>query len=165
MEYSINIAIDVLQEAYEELKADVVPDIENSIKRNITTTTKGKYSNVIYNDRQGLLVENTNGEIVSIEKLSTGTIEQMYLGFRFAMLEKMGGIPIFLDEAFAYYDDERLENVLNVIYQKSKHNQVFVFTCSDREKLIMDKLNIKYNDVVLSKCKNQEWQKYSSENL
>lgn len=156
LEYSINIAIDVLQEAYEELKADVVPDIENSIKRNITTTTKGKYSNVIYNDRQGLLVENTNGEIVSIEKLSTGTIEQMYLGFRFAMLEKMGGIPIFLDEAFAYYDDERLENVLNVIYQKSKHNQVFVFTCSDREKLIMDKLNIKYNDVVLSKCKNQE---------
>ncbi len=154
LEYSINIAIDVLQEAYEELKADVVPDIENSIKRNITTTTKGKYSNVIYNDRQGLLVENTNGEIVSIEKLSTGTIEQMYLGFRFAMLEKMGGIPIFLDEAFAYYDDERLENVLNVIYQKSKHNQVFVFTCSDREKLIMDKLNIKYNDVVLSKCKN-----------
>ena len=89
----------------------------------------------------------------------------MYLGFRFAMLEKMGGIPICLDEAFAYYDDERLENVLNVIYQKSKHNQVFVFTCSDREKLIMDKLNIKYNDVVLSKCKNQEWQKYSSENL
>lgn len=165
LEYSINIAIDVLQEAYEELKADVVPDIENSIKRNITTTTKGKYSNVIYNDRQGLLVENTNGEIVSIEKLSTGTIEQMYLGFRFAMLEKMGGIPIFLDEAFAYYDDERLENVLNVIYQKSKHNQVFVFTCSDREKLIMDKLNIKYNDVVLSKCKNQEWQKYSSEIL
>ena len=165
LKYSINIAIDVLQEAYEELKADVVPDIENSIKRNITTTTKGKYSNVIYNDRQGLLVENTNGEIVSIEKLSTGTIEQMYLGFRFAMLEKMGGIPIFLDEAFAYYDDERLENVLNVIYQKSKHNQVFVFTCSDREKLIMDKLNIKYNDVVLSKCKNQEWQKYSSENL
>ena len=156
LEYSINIAIDVLQEAYEELKADVVPDIENSIKRNITTTTKGKYSNVIYNDRQGLLVENTNGEIVSIEKLSTGTIEQMYLGFRFAMLEKMGGIPIFLDEAFAYYDDERLENILNVIYQKSKHNQVFVFTCSDREKLIMDKLNIKYNDVVLSKCKNQE---------
>lgn len=156
LEYSINIAIDVLQEAYEELKADVVPDIENSIKRNIATTTKGKYSNVIYNDRQGLLVENTNGEIVSIEKLSTGTIEQMYLGFRFAMLEKMGGIPIFLDEAFAYYDDERLENVLNVIYQKSKHNQVFVFTCSDREKLIMDKLNIKYNDVVLSKCKNQE---------
>lgn len=156
LKYSINIAIDVLQEAYEELKADVVPDIENSIKRNITTTTKGKYSNVIYNDRQGLLVENTNGEIVSIEKLSTGTIEQMYLGFRFAMLEKMGGIPIFLDEAFAYYDDERLENVLNVIYQKSKHNQVFVFTCSDREKLIMDKLNIKYNDVVLSKCKNQE---------
>lgn len=154
LEYSINIAIDILQDSYEELKEDIVPDIENSIKRNITTTTKGKYSNVIYNDRQGLLVENTNGEIISIEKLSTGTIEQMYLGFRFAMLEKMGGIPIFLDEAFAYYDDERLENVLNVIYQKSKYNQVFIFTCSDREKLIMDKLNIKYNDVVLNKCKN-----------
>lgn len=150
MEYSINLAIDVLNDSYEELKAEIVPNIEDSIKRNINTTTDGKYENVIYNDKQGLMVENLSGDIVQIEKLSTGTIEQMYLGFRFAMLEKMKNIPIFLDEVFAYYDDERLENVLKAIYQKSKNSQVFILTCSDREKRIMDKLNIGYNDICLN---------------
>ena len=128
----------------------MILNIENLIKENITTTTDEKYNNVIYNDKQGLLVENPSGEIVQIEKLSTGTIEQMYLGFRFAMIEKMKNIPIFLDEVFAYYDDERLENVLNAIHQKSKNNQVFILTCSDREKRIMDRLKIKYNDVCLN---------------
>ena len=147
LEYSINLAIEVLNDSYEELKEEIVPNIENLIKENITTTTDEKYNNVIYNDKQGLLVENPSGEIVQIEKLSTGTIEQMYLGFRFAMIEKMKNIPIFLDEVFAYYDDERLENFLNAIRQKSKNNQVFILTCSDREKRIMDRLKIKYNDV------------------
>ena len=150
LEYSINLAIEVLNDSYEELKKEIVPNIENLIKENITTTTDEKYNNVIYNDKQGLLVENPSGEIVQIEKLSTGTIEQMYLGFRFAMIEKMKNIPIFLDEVFAYYDDERLENVLNAIRQKSKNNQVFILTCSDREKRIMDRLKIKYNDVCLN---------------
>ncbi len=150
LEYSINLAIEVLNDSYEELKEEIVPNIENLIKENITTTTDEKYNNVIYNDKQGLLVENPSGEIVQIEKLSTGTIEQMYLGFRFAMIEKMKNIPIFLDEVFAYYDDERLENVLNAIRQKSKNNQVFILTCSDREKRIMDRLKIKYNDVCLN---------------
>lgn len=150
LEYSINLAIEVLNDSYEELKEEIVPNIENLIKENITTTTDEKYNNVIYNDKQGLLVENPSGEIVQIEKLSTGTIEQMYLGFRFAMIEKMKNIPIFLDEVFAYYDDERLENVLNAIHQKSKNNQVFILTCSDREKRIMDRLKIKYNDVCLN---------------
>lgn len=150
LEYSINLAIEMLNDSYEELKEEIVPNIENLIKENITTTTDEKYNNVIYNDKQGLLVENPSGEIVQIEKLSTGTIEQMYLGFRFAMIEKMKNIPIFLDEVFAYYDDERLENVLNAIHQKSKNNQVFILTCSDREKRIMDRLKIKYNDVCLN---------------
>lgn len=150
LEYSINLAIEVLNDSYEELKEEIVPNIENLIKENITTTTDEKYNNVIYNDKQGLLVENPSGEIIQIEKLSTGTIEQMYLGFRFAMIEKMKNIPIFLDEVFAYYDDERLENVLNAIHQKSKNNQVFILTCSDREKRIMDRLKIKYNDVCLN---------------
>jgi hypothetical protein len=150
LEYSINFAIEMLNDSYEELKEEIVPNIENLIKENITTTTDEKYNNVIYNDKQGLLVENPSGEIVQIEKLSTGTIEQMYLGFRFAMIEKMKNIPIFLDEVFAYYDDERLENVLNAIHQKSKNNQVFILTCSDREKRIMDRLKIKYNDVCLN---------------
>ena len=149
LEYSITLATDVLEEAYEELKADIVPDIENSIKKNIAITTNGRYIDTIYNDNQGLLVENNVGEIIPIEKLSMGTIEQMYLGFRFAMLEKMGNIPMFLDEAFVYYDNDRLENILKTIASKSTTSQIFIMTCSDREERALNKLNIAYNKIEL----------------
>lgn len=147
LEFSINLAKDKLDEAYEELKADIVPHIEQSIKNNIAETTNGNYLNVIYNDRLGLLVENTVGETITIDKLSMGTIDQMYLGFRFAIAEKIDNAPIFLDETFAYYDDERLENILNVLEEKSKTTQIFIMTCSDREKRILEKLKIKYNEI------------------
>lgn len=149
LEYSITLATDVLEEAYEELKADIVPDIEISIKKNIAITTNGRYIDTIYNDNQGLLVENNVGEIIPIEKLSMGTIEQMYLGFRFAMLEKMGNIPMFLDEAFVYYDNDRLENILKTIASKSTTSQIFIMTCSDREERTLNKLNIAYNKIEL----------------
>ena len=129
------------------MKADIVPHIEQSIKNNIAETTNGNYLNVIYNDRVGLLVENPVGETITIDKLSMGTIDQMYLGFRFAIAEKIDNAPIFLDETFAYYDDERLENVLNVLEEKSKTTQIFIMTCSDREKRILEKLKIKYNEI------------------
>lgn len=147
LEFSINMAKEKLDEAYEELKSDIVPHIEESIKTNIATTTNGNYLNVIYNDRLGLVVENTVGETVTIDKLSIGTIDQMYLGFRFAIAEKINNAPIFLDETFAYYDDERLENILNVLKEKSKTTQIFIMTCSDREKRILEKLKIKYNEI------------------
>ena len=60
--------------------------------------------------------------------------------------EKM---PIILDEAFAYYDDNRLENILKFLCNNMKEHQVIIFTCTKREKEILDKLAIEYNLVEL----------------
>ena len=139
----INIAIQKLDEAYEELKLEVIPEMEKAIKGMIEKTTDGKYNDVIYNNDKGLLVENSIGELVPISKLSLGTIDQMYLGFRLGISKKIGDLPIFLDESFAYYDDERLENTLKTLLKLNK--QIIIMTCSDREKNILDKLKEKYN--------------------
>ena len=56
--------------------------------------------------------------------------------------EKM---PIILDEAFAYYDDERLKNILIFLSNNAKEHQVIIFTCTKREQEILNKLNIEYN--------------------
>ena len=73
----------------------------------------------------------------------------MYLGFRFALAEKIGNAPIILDEPFAFFDDERLENVLKALIEKSKTTQIFILTCSDREQRILNKLSVKYKEVCL----------------
>ena len=56
-------------------------------------------------------------------------------------------MPIILDEAFAYYDDERLANVLKFLINID--NQLIIFSCTNREKEILKKLNVKYNLIEL----------------
>ena len=60
--------------------------------------------------------------------------------------EKM---PIILDEAFAYFDDERLRNCLIFLAEQANKHQIIILTCSRREKEILDLLNIQYNLVEL----------------
>ena len=56
--------------------------------------------------------------------------------------EKM---PIILDEAFAYYDETRLENILKYIHNRFNEHQIILFTCTKRENEILEKENIKFN--------------------
>ena len=56
--------------------------------------------------------------------------------------EKM---PIILDEAFAYFDDERLKNSLLFLIEQAKEHQIILFTCTKREKDILEQLGISYN--------------------
>jgi DNA repair exonuclease SbcCD ATPase subunit len=148
-ETALTLAIDILSEAYNELKKEVIPDIEIRIKDCIKKTTNGKYVDVVYNDKQGLIVQNTKGELITIDKLSIGTIDQMYLGFRLAVLGKLGNVPILLDETFAYFDNERLENILRTLAEMSKENQIIIFSCSDREINMLNKLGARYNHIKL----------------
>lgn len=143
----IEIALQKLNESYEELKSEIIPELQRNIKEKIKETTSGKYLNAIYNNEEGIMVENLVGEIIPISKLSIGTIDQMYLGFRFGISEKMGDIPIILDESFAFYDNERLENILKCFQSLDK--QIIILTCSNREKEVLDKLHVPYNDINL----------------
>lgn len=145
LEYSIKLAMTKLDDAYFELKEEVVPKFENEIKESIKRTTNNEYKKIIYNDEQGILVENYLGDIVTLDKLSVGTIDQVYLGFRLAIANRTAKLPLILDEAFAFYDDERLENILKIFSTEYAERQIVILTCSNREKEILDKLSIDYN--------------------
>ena len=145
LEYSLKLASTKLDEAYEELKREVVPELENEIKKSIVETTNNEYTNVFYNDTQGILVENSLGDIITLDKLSIGTIDQAYLGFRLAVASKTADLPLILDESFAFYDDERLENILNLLAEKYSKRQIIILSCSNREKDMLNKMNVSFN--------------------
>lgn len=144
-EEALRLALDVFRNSYEELKEKIVPDITEEIKKCVAQTTNGEYTNVKYNDNTGVVIENKYGEIITLDKLSIGTMDQIYLGFRLAILNRLSNVPMILDEAFVYYDDMRLENILKVLSKISTEKQIILFTCSNREKNILDKLEVKYN--------------------
>lgn len=149
-EEALKYAIEKLQESYAELKEEVIPDIEKDIKAYISRTTNGKYLNVRYNDYDGLITENELGQIVTVDKLSIGTLDQMYLGFRMAIASKYNNVPIIFDESFVYCDDNRLKNILKVLADMSAERQIIILTCSNREKNILQELNIEANTIDLN---------------
>ena len=98
------------------------------------------------------MVEAENGNYIPIEYLSIGTVEQLYLSLRLsAQAEGISKeiLPIMLDEAFSYYDEERLRNILEFLNKEYIDRQILIFTCTDREKNILDKSNISYNLIEL----------------
>lgn len=151
LERSINIAKEMLEAAYSEVKNSVTPKFTKDLSLLIEKVSNGKYKNVNFDPDNGLIVEREDGEYINCNNLSIGTIDQLYLSLRLSAMNEISEekMPIILDEAFAYYDNERLENILKFINENYKENQVIIFTCSNREKDILDKLNVEYNIVNL----------------
>ena len=91
------------------MKENITPKFTNNLSKIISIITENKYNKVKYNEENGIMVELENGDYMPIDKLSTGTIEQLYLAFRISMIDDLSEetLPLFLDETFAYYDDER----------------------------------------------------------
>ena len=151
LEETINIAKNALEEAYSKMKSEVTPKFTKDLSLLIEKISDGKYKNASFDSEYGLRVENENGKYINSSNLSIGTIDQLYLSLRLSSMNEISNekMPIILDEAFAYYDNERLENILKFMNDTYKDNQILIFTCSNREKDIMDKLNIKYNFIEL----------------
>ena len=143
----ISIAIESLKEAYEEMKASITPKFTKELSQSINEISNGKYSNVTINDEKGMIVENENGEYIEISRLSTGTIDQLYLSLRLSMIDDLSteNLPILLDETFAYFDAERLESAIKYLQLKAKKHQIIIFTCGNREIEALKNLNYTYH--------------------
>lgn len=142
---------DLLEKAYEKMKNNVTPRFTQNLSNIANTISNGKYKKVVFNQEKGLIVELENGDYISANRLSTGAIDELYLSLRLSMLDEISEekMPIILDEAFAYFDDERLKNCLLFLEKQSNEHQIIILTCSNREKQILDSLNIQYNLVEL----------------
>lgn len=145
-EETINIALQNLEEAYEEMKNTITPKFTQNLSNNASRISNGKYTKVTINDEKGLIIENQNGEYIEADKLSIGTIDELYFSLRLSMIEELSEekLPVILDETFAYFDNERMENALKYLANELTGHQVIIFTCSNREKQILNDLELKY---------------------
>jgi len=149
----MNLVKEILSSSYEKMQNSVSPKLTAELSKNISEITNGKYNKVKFNDEQGMIVEIENGNYISAERLSSGTIDQLYLSLRLAILDSVTEekIPIILDEAFSHFDDTRLKNILKYINDKFGDRQLIIFTCNEREINSLNNLKINYNIIKLWK--------------
>ena len=142
-----NIAKKILEESYLEIKNSITPKFFYNLIDVVNIVTNGKYVKVYVNDE--IEVEDYLGKIYSIDKLSYGTIEEIYFSLRvsIALMISEEKFPIILDESFVYFDDKRLKLILDYLY--GLNNQIIILSSSMREKNILDSENYEYNFIRL----------------
>ena len=111
--------------------------------------TGGRYQEV-FMDKDLHLTVNTPERSIPAERLSRGTMEQVYFALRMASGDLLCGqniFPVILDDIFGMYDEDRLTSVLH--WLESQNRQVIISTCNKREMQILDKEGIPYQKLTL----------------
>ncbi|MBO5348765.1 MAG: AAA family ATPase [Clostridia bacterium] len=149
---AINLAKEIIENAYQKMKSNVTPKFTKNLSENIAYITNKKYNKVAISEDEGILIELPSGEYKNANRLSIGTIQQLYLSFRLSMIEDISeeNMPIILDEIFAYYDDNRLKETLKNIKERySNNHQIILFTCTNREEKALKELGYEYSKIEL----------------
>ena len=115
----------------------------------ISKTTNKEYSRIVFNSKDGLITYNRYGEPIKINLLSKGTIDEIYLGFRLSISDRYNNVPMIFDEAFVYFDDERLKNVLKTLDEVCENRQIIILSCTNRETRLLDELKVNYNRIIV----------------
>lgn len=146
---ALELAVSELQRVAGQLGEELEDRMNGEISRYVSLFTENRYDRVQLDD-SGKLQVFTEGRQVRPEALSRGTLEQIYLALRLSagkVLSREECLPILLDEAFAMYDDDRLEQTLGVLSELP--NQIVIFTCQGREEAIFRKNGIRYHKLEL----------------
>lgn len=95
---------------------------------------------------------NTPDKLVSIDQVSSGTMDQIYLAVRLAaarlVQDGANSMPLIFDDSFVLYDDDRLKTALKWLV-KAYDNQIIIFTCHQREAQLLTANQVKYNLITI----------------
>ncbi len=136
--FSLRTALEVLEEANAEIKRDFAPLLNSNTSQIISKITASRYGKLKADEQLVLrTTEPTSRDIVPVSILSGGTIDQMYLALRIALVQtierKDEKLPLIMDEVLAQYDDTRSLETIKMLKELSKERQIILFTCKKRE--------------------------------
>ena len=136
---ALELAEETLRQSAKETGDAGADAMKRKASKILAQITEGRYQGIELDGERRLSVWDGVRRIPA-ERLSRGTIEQIYLSVRLAAAELLleEEIPLIFDDAFAFYDDKRLESALKWLSRSGK--QVIIFTCQNREEEIVNKL-------------------------
>lgn len=133
---ALEMAEEKLEQAARTLGQQTSASVNAKASAIIREITDRKYQGVSVGSRLELSVWDGERKIPA-ERLSRGTLEQIYLSVRMAAAELMQEepLPAILDDTFAFYDDKRLKSALK--WLSGQERQVIILTCQKREAEIL----------------------------
>ena len=136
---AIALAMTALEQANTTLQNRFSPALGGRAAEIFAALTAGKYDKVLLSSDLSLSAEAAGDPMSrSIQQLSQGAADQLYLAVRLAICDMVlpaeKHVPLILDDALVTFDDDRLRAALDCLLSESKNRQILLFTCHDRER-------------------------------
>ncbi|GKX30553.1 hypothetical protein SH1V18_30330 [Vallitalea longa] len=148
---ALTMARDAIEDISKDIQNNFAPKLNEKVSDIISNITNKKYTDIKINPNMEILTyEPENHELINIDYLSKGTIDQMYFGLRLGLIniiKEDKSLPLILDDCFVQYDDNRLKMVLETISKLNR--QIIILSCHKREQEMLSDMDIKFNSIAL----------------
>ncbi|GGH88075.1 uncharacterized protein YhaN [Pullulanibacillus pueri] len=127
-------AKELLTEAKEAYRKTQLPKVLHQASEYIKEITAGRYKNIFFSEEDQFILELTEGKIIPLYQLSRGTKEQVYVSLRLALAAIFSApyaLPLFIDDGFVNFDDDRKEQTINLLKKIAVRRQVIILTCHE----------------------------------
>ena len=140
-EQALEIASETMEKAAASMSKDFGTVLNEKASEILAEVTGGTYARLLVEEDMKLVLL-SDGRRIPVERVSRGTVEQVYFALRMAALELLYGeeVPVILDDAFGCYDEKRLKYTLKWLSEQSR--QVIIFSCQKRELEILHEIEM-----------------------
>ena len=135
---ALALALDSLRAANTALQNRFSPELGRRAAEIFADMTGSGWSSILL-DREFHLSAEAGSDPTrrSVQLLSAGTADQLYLAVRLAICEMIlpteQNPPLILDDALLTFDDRRLGKTLDYLARLGEKRQILLFTCQSRE--------------------------------
>lgn len=139
---ALRLSLDALQAANTTLQNRFSPELGRRAAEIFAAMTGSTWSHILL-DREFHLSAESGSDPTrrSVQLLSTGTADQLYLAVRLAICEMIlppeQNPPLILDDALLTFDDARLSTTLDYLTRLGAQRQILLFTCQGREAALL----------------------------
>lgn len=139
---ALQLSLDALQAANTTLQNRFSPELGRRAAEIFADMTGSTWSHILL-DRDFHLSAESGSDPTrrSVQLLSAGTADQLYLAVRLAICEMIlppeQNPPLILDDALLTFDDARLSTTLDYLTRLGAQRQILLFTCQGREAALL----------------------------
>lgn len=139
---ALQLSLDALQAANTTLQNRFSPELGRRAVEIFADMTGSTWSHILL-DREFHLSAESGSDPTrrSVQLLSAGTADQLYLAVRLAICEMIlppeQNPPLILDDALLTFDDARLSTTLDYLTRLGAQRQIILFTCQGREAALL----------------------------
>ncbi len=126
----------VIQRVQKRYEKERQPKVLLKASQYFQQITDGLYQRVYSPlEMMELRVEDKNGRILNVTQLSQGTVEQLYLSLRLALVNNYAvqgvKLPVVFDDILVNFDAYRRKNTIDLLKYIAKNQQIIMLTCHE----------------------------------